>query len=138
MRFLLLRLTSLFFMLLAIVVFGYSAYVYLAIDMNAENIIRVVGLDEGWNSVVDLFAFRELVNGTIISICLFAVGLLSSVLISIEANTRDTADLLARIAARPEPSPLDDRSWQKPPMPQSTLKPRERVPVDDRARKYHT
>lgn len=96
-RFLLLRLVALFFMLLAVVVLCLSVYIYLVIDMNAEQLIRVLGIDPSWRNVSTLFAGREMVMGIILSICLFGLGLFLLLMISIEGNTHQTALLLERL-----------------------------------------
>lgn len=112
-RFLLLRVVSLVFMLLAVVVFSFTIYIFLVIDLNAEQLIDVLNLDESWRGVSTLVAMRELVAGVISSISLFAVGLLINLMISIEANTRNTALLLERMATRRRTAPRPSA----PPMP---------------------
>lgn len=104
-RFLLLRIVSVFLMLLAVVVLSFTAYIFLVIDMNAARFIDAAGLDESWRGLSTLVATRELVAGIISSISLFTIALLIDLMIAIESNTRNTALLLERLAARRRAAP---------------------------------
>lgn len=112
-RFLLLRIVSVFLMLLAVVVLSFTAYIFLVIDMNAARFIDAAGLDESWRGLSTLVATRELVAGIISSISLFTIALLIDLMIAIESNTRNTALLLERLAARRRAAPRPSA----PPMP---------------------
>lgn len=83
MRYFALRLLSLFYMLLSIVVFIFSIIVFSVIEINAAQFIAAVGLHGSWRAAATLLAFGWLVGGIIISLFLFAGGQFINLMIDI-------------------------------------------------------